>query len=331
MAKKEVLSQSEIDQLLQAIENSEDDECETPLKGTRRIKIYDFKRPDVFSKEQIRTMANGAESYARLVKKYFSSLAKSPNVNVHLASTDQLTFEEFMRSIPSPTAFSYFTIDGHKAFFEIDPTLEFELLKYLNVKYDKLEKDNKNTKENKNRDLCDSEREAFIESVYNPLYSLMGTVVHDYFLVDNPNIKIDNKTPFENNPWYIQALPPHDMVCLSTFDCEINGAKGCINVCMSTKCAQHLINSYNEIEPNEVGPFNFAELMKTTVPIEVVLGRTNKSLNDIKNIGEGTIIELDKLAGEPVDIKVNGKVLAKGEVVVIDENFGVRVTDTVQD
>ena len=46
-------------------------------------------------------------------------------------------------------------------------------------------------------------------------------------------------------------------------------------------------------------------------------------------LGEGSIIELDKLAGEPVDLLVNGKLIAKGEVVVIDENFGVRVTDIV--
>ncbi|HUT66071.1 MAG TPA: FliM/FliN family flagellar motor switch protein, partial [Spirochaetota bacterium] len=45
--------------------------------------------------------------------------------------------------------------------------------------------------------------------------------------------------------------------------------------------------------------------------------------------GEGTIVELDKLAGEPVDLLVNGKLIAKGEVVVIDENFGVRVTDII--
>jgi flagellar motor switch protein FliN/FliY len=61
----------------------------------------------------------------------------------------------------------------------------------------------------------------------------------------------------------------------------------------------------------------------------VELGRTKWSIRDILGIGEGTIIELDKLAGEPVDILVNHKPLAKGEVVVIDENFGVRVTEII--
>ncbi|MFO7849211.1 MAG: flagellar motor switch protein FliN, partial [Spirochaetia bacterium] len=61
----------------------------------------------------------------------------------------------------------------------------------------------------------------------------------------------------------------------------------------------------------------------------VELGRTKWLIKDILGMGEGTIVELDKLAGEPVDILVNHKLIAKGEVVVIDENFGVRVTEIV--
>ena len=61
--------------------------------------------------------------------------------------------------------------------------------------------------------------------------------------------------------------------------------------------------------------------------VTVELGRTNRSVKEILELSSGSIIELDKLAGEPVDILVNSRLVAKGEVVVIDENFGVRVTD----
>ena len=68
------------------------------------------------------------------------------------------------------------------------------------------------------------------------------------------------------------------------------------------------------------------------VPLEVTveLGRTAKPIADILDFAPGTIIELDKVAGEPVDVLVNGKFVAKGEVVVIEESFGVRVTEIVQ-
>ncbi len=70
-------------------------------------------------------------------------------------------------------------------------------------------------------------------------------------------------------------------------------------------------------------------LLDVEMTMTVELGRTSKLVKDILGLGEGSIIELDKLAGEPVDLLVNGKLIAKGEVVVIDENFGVRVTDIV--
>lgn len=68
------------------------------------------------------------------------------------------------------------------------------------------------------------------------------------------------------------------------------------------------------------------------VPLEVTveLGRTKKSISDILEFAPGTIVELDKLAGEPVDVFVNGKHVAKGEVVVIEESFGVRITEVVK-
>ena len=68
------------------------------------------------------------------------------------------------------------------------------------------------------------------------------------------------------------------------------------------------------------------------VPLEVTveLGRTVKAIADILDFAPGTIIELDKLAGEPVDVLVNGKHVAKGEVVVVEESFGVRVTEIIK-
>ncbi|WP_342422178.1 flagellar motor switch phosphatase FliY [Paenibacillus sp. FSL E2-0178] len=74
---------------------------------------------------------------------------------------------------------------------------------------------------------------------------------------------------------------------------------------------------------------NLNLLMDIPLRVTVELGRTQKQIKDILEMSQGSIIELDKLAGEPVDILVNNKLIAKGEVVVIDENFGVRVTDIV--
>ncbi|OAT73362.1 flagellar motor switch phosphatase FliY [Parageobacillus thermoglucosidasius] len=74
---------------------------------------------------------------------------------------------------------------------------------------------------------------------------------------------------------------------------------------------------------------NLSLLLDVPLQVTVELGRTKRSVQEILHLSSGSIIELDKLAGEPVDILVNNKLIAKGEVVVIDENFGVRVTDII--
>ena len=81
------------------------------------------------------------------------------------------------------------------------------------------------------------------------------------------------------------------------------------------------------MQPVQVNDANIGLILDVPLSVTVELGRTNKSIKEILELTNGSIVELDKLAGEPVDINVNGKFLAKGEVVVIDENFGVRITE----
>ena len=81
------------------------------------------------------------------------------------------------------------------------------------------------------------------------------------------------------------------------------------------------------MEPVQINDANIGLILDVPLQVTVELGRTRKSIKEILELTNGSIVELDKLAGEPVDIQVNGKYLAKGEVVVIDENFGVRITD----
>lgn len=104
-------------------------------------------------------------------------------------------------------------------------------------------------------------------------------------------------------------------------------------------------NLHRNREPVNVHPANFQSfdegmialekknislIMDVPLQVTVELGRTQKLIKDILEFSPGSIIELDKLAGEPVDILVNGKPIAKGEVVVIDESFGVRITDIIE-
>ncbi len=88
---------------------------------------------------------------------------------------------------------------------------------------------------------------------------------------------------------------------------------------------------FQQLRPSDeiVQKENVDRLMDVSLTLSVELGRKHMQIREILDLGPGKIIELDKLAGEPVDLLVNGKLLAKGEVVVVDENFGVRITDLI--
>ena len=78
------------------------------------------------------------------------------------------------------------------------------------------------------------------------------------------------------------------------------------------------------------GQENIGLIMDVPLNVTVELGRTTKSISEILDFAPGTIIELERIAGEPIDVLVNGKLVAKGEVVVIEESFGVRVTEIIK-
>ena len=78
------------------------------------------------------------------------------------------------------------------------------------------------------------------------------------------------------------------------------------------------------------GAENIGLIMDVPLEVTVELGRTTKSIHEILDFAPGTIIELNRIAGEPIDILVNGKYVAKGEVVAIEERFGVRITEIVK-
>lgn len=87
--------------------------------------------------------------------------------------------------------------------------------------------------------------------------------------------------------------------------------------------------SFNKDEQKSIEKSNLDLLMDIELNVRVELGRTKMSVAEILRLNKGSYIELNKLAGEPVDIFVNGKFIAKGEVVVVDEKFGVRISDII--
>lgn len=77
------------------------------------------------------------------------------------------------------------------------------------------------------------------------------------------------------------------------------------------------------------GEANLDVILDIPVTLSMEIGRTEITINDLLQLGQGSVVELERLAGEPMDVMVNGTLIAHGEVVVVDEKFGIRLTDVI--
>lgn len=140
------------------------------------------------------------------------------------------------------------------------------------------------------------------------------------------NMKVDNNVSFKDN----EAEKDIDDYGYSEAAITAN-YKEDIEHSIKEKSIEVHDASFEPLSQGKVGEShrNIDLILDVPLDVSVVLGRTKKSIKDILNLSTGSLIELDKLAEEPVEILVNGKKIAYGEVVVVDENFGVRITSIV--
>jgi flagellar motor switch protein FliM len=415
----DALSQKEIDQLLAAI-NAEVAEQENfrPASDCRKIRIYDFKRPDKFSREQIRAICILHEAFARHTTSILTSQFKIP-CHIYVASVDQLTYEEYVRAIPTPSTLAVINLNSpmqKQAIIEVDPAISFALIdRYFGG----------------NKGIVKQQHELTRLEwlvMLNVINQLLESMKEGWKRLIDLRPKVSRT---DTNPQFLNIVSSTEMTVLITLETKIGDVEGMINIDYPYRCLEGVIDKlsaafwygsndaplkkyklvYREDIPvelvaevfrrdypiedilkwkeeelllplrhrmpdtcylrigdrrvwyceiledkswfpkkiklnkladfpagsegkmevmNGVNPVVAEALAEAGITISVELGKTSKPVKDILSLSEGSIVELDKLAGEPVDIKANGVLIAKGEVVVIDENFGVRVTEIVK-
>lgn len=215
----EVLSQDEIDALLNAISSGETDVEEIKDVGEqRKVKIYDFKRPDKFSKDHIRTLQMMHETFARLTTTSLSAQLRAL-VHVHVASVDQLTYEEFIRSIPNPTTLAIINMDPLKgsAVLEVDPSISFTVI-------DRLFGGSGDTPK-LSRELTEIEQ-SVMEGI---IVRILGNLREAWSNVIDLRPRLGN---IETNPQFAQIVPPNDMVVLITLETKLGEVEGMLNLCI---------------------------------------------------------------------------------------------------
>jgi len=351
----EVLSQDEIDQLLAAINASCTDGntsngFESFTKDQRKIKIYDFKRPDKFNKIQIRTFCDIFCRYCRDLNSNFNNYFKHMNnAHFHVAVCDQLTYEEFIRSIPTPsTLFTLKTSIG-KVLVELDPAISFELLSCVTG--------------------ISNEKERIFNTISGIQYSELVVHILNYYLNKIFLKDLDKQFSLYIPNFYIPEISLVDMYCypnyvdgialdetemglLVTIESVIGNTEGLYNIFLpyhifsekflyDLKQPEYIKNAYMTNKfPNltarvpRITPIEELKTGQSTVDVQdfsvdtqAVLGSAKMTIKELTELSEGSIVELDSVSGDPVNFVVQGKVVGKGEVVLIDEKFALRIVE----
>lgn len=304
MSGADVLSQSEIDQLLSALStgvvSAEEMKVEEKQK---KVKVYDFKRPDKFSKDQIRTLYMLHENFARLLNTYLSTNLRTL-VNISVASVEQLAYEEFIRSLSNPSVIGIFNMSPLKGnvIFEINPNIVFSIIDRLFG--------GEGTVINKIRTLTDIEETIIRKVITKSLDNLQEAWRH----VVNTEPRLED---IETNPQFTQIVPPNDMVVIVTLQTQIGQVEGLINICIPYLVLEPIMSKLTttfwvassiakQAHPEQVDILE-KKIKKTYVPLAVELGTINLSVRELLSLNINDVLKLDTTVGSELKVIVGRK------------------------
>ena len=323
----DVLTQEQIDALLAAA--NEDSSSLDELKqeeNKRKIKVYDFKRPDKFSKDQIRTLYMLHESFARLLNTYMSSHLRTL-VNVDVASVEQLTYQEFVQSLVNPSVITILGVPPLKGniIFELSTEIAFA---YLDRVFG-----GDGTTAIKTRVLTEIE-DAVMRRFVN---SAMERFKESWSNVTPMNPILEAT---ESNPQFTQIVPPNDMVVVVTMNTKLGEVEGFMNICIPYLVLEPIMSkltttfwvaaSAAKDESQKYAETIRRQLNKTQVPFVVEVGRVQITIREFLTLGFGDVLQLNTKVKEdfPCMIGTNAKFLCRPGT--FGKKLAVQITQVLQ-
>ncbi|MGI6225613.1 MAG: flagellar motor switch protein FliM [Peptococcales bacterium] len=322
----EILSQSEIDALLNALQTGEiDAETIKQKENEKKIRVYDFRRPNKFSKEQLNTIEVISENYCRFITTYLSGQLRT-RVQIKVVSVEQLSYEEFIRSIPNPTILNIFGLlpfDG-KGILEINPHLVFNIIDRLFG--------GPGTSNVNSRPLTEIEQIIVVKIIKRLL---------DYFKDAWANL-IELKPEFESletNPSFIQIVSPTEMVVLITLEMQLGESQGFANICLPCIMLEPIANNLNarfwygtsqKEQTTEYLESLKIKVKQAKVPVTAILGQTIISLKELLDLNKGDVISLETSVNEEVSLVIGTRTKFKGNVGLSGSHVAVQITSVLE-
>jgi flagellar motor switch protein FliM len=295
----EVLSQSEIDNLLAALSTGELDVDQMQETGDKQVKDYDFKRPAKFSKEHLRTLEIIYEHYGRLLSTNLPVYLRK-NIQVSVSSSETVTFSEFTNSLSNPV------ILGIVDFQPLNGDIIIELASNLGFAMIDRMLGGQGQPLDKARDFSEIEM-IILEKLMVVCMQLMREPWKNVIDI-NPVME-----RIETNAQFAQVIAPSDMIAIVTMNVKIGDVEGHMNVCLPFFTLEDVMDKLNtkywfstmQKESTE----NYSEsleamLKRVDVPVRAVLGKSLVSVNDFINLQLGDVIRLGTGVASEMDVYV---------------------------
>lgn len=322
----DILSQNEIDRLLQQLNTGELDVKEISKETTeKRVRNHDFRRPSKFAKDHIRTLQIINENYARFLTNFLSGYLRTL-VQVEVQTVQPLQYSEFTNSIANPAVLG---IVEFKPFlgsiiFEINPTIAYSLIdRILGGRGNGVEK-----------------IRGFTEIELAILMRIMSQMLG---LMQEPWENVAKIKPVldrvETNAQFVQIMSPNEMVALITFTARIGDVEGLINLCIPHMTVEPIMpmlttklwfSSIEKGSTDETKSTIGNKVEETRVPVTAILGRTSLSVREFLNLQTGDVLSLDTGVEGKLEVLVGSMLKFYGKPGVRNKKSAVKVTDIIK-
>ena len=289
----------------------------------KSYKLYNFRRPDKFSKDNLRALRDIHREFSKAISLVLSGYLRM-RVEIEIVSVDQLTYEEFVRSMPSPISVGVFEFEPLSG--QVLLGISFEVISCIvnrmlggvgNI-------------ENQTRELTDIEK-ALAKKVINIIIKSLEDSWNTIIPVTGKFISLDD------NYQSIQVAPAGEIVALLTFEVQISGKHfGLFSLCfpypvletvLGHLSTQHIFQTKGLVASNDERLKMISKINTSNVDLRVQFGQCSITLDDFLQLSEGDIIKLDNKVQDDLIVKVNGEKKFFARPGTLKDKICVKITD----
>ena len=322
----EVLSQNEIDNLLQALSTGELDVEEMKGKEEKQVKNYDFTRPAKFSKEHLRTLEIIFEHYGRLLSTNLPVYLRK-TVQVDVMNSEAVTYSEFSNALSNPVLLGLVNVSplSGNILIEIAENLGYAIVDRM--------LGGLGTPLDKSREFSEIEL-LILERIYNVCIDLLK---EPWASVCEINPRLER---IETNSQYAQIISPTEMIALVTLHIKIGDVEGLMNICLPYLTLESVMDKlntkfwYSNLQERDEKQYTEqieSLISRAKIPIKAVLGNSTISVDGFINLQLGDIIRLDKNVNQDLDIYVGNIKKFTALPGAVGDDYAVRVTSVIRE